>query len=198
MLEIPKFKFAIREDLQDVKEKFLPTRATPLATGWDVKAAFKNRGSIKINAGEYVKIPLGFRAFCPEGWWFELKPRSSSFTKKKLHLLYGTIDEDYEGEAILACQYIPDLSFENIVYSESKSNDYYSFKEEHDLNFVGATLENLEAQVLVVDFGEALGQIIPIKRQEMSVEDISNEEYEVLCRARDASRGSKGFGSTSK
>lgn len=164
MNKIPVFQFAIREDLND-NNIFLPKRATPIATGWDIKAALKTE-SLVIKPGTYVKIPLGFRVFAPEGWWLECRPRSSSFTKKNLHCLYGVIDEDYEGECIFACQYIPDV--------RSMGND------------------------LVIDFGEAVGQIVPVKRQEMTVEQISNSEFDLKCKERNAQRGAGGFGSTSK
>jgi len=124
-----------------------------------------------VRSGEFVKIPLGFRAFCPEGWWFELKPRSSTFAKKQLHCLYGTKDEDYEGELILAVQFIPNL-----------------------IGYNGEAGSLIKSQIT---FGEALGQIIPVKRQDMIVEKVSNEEYDELCKKRNAERGAGGFGSTS-
>lgn len=172
MSEIPIFKFAVREDLVKSKISFLPTRATPLSAGWDVKAAIKEVGNkLIIKPGQYVKIPLGFRAFCPAGWWYELKPRSSTFGKKSLHSLYGTIDEDYEGELIFAAQYRPEKEYTYI--------------------------DNIMTQsILSIEFGEAIGQIIPVKRQEMLVESISNEEYDRLCAERNAQRGAGGFGST--
>jgi dUTP pyrophosphatase len=155
--KVPTFKFAINEGLSDI---YLPVRGTDKATGWDVRSTER----LLINPREYVKISLGFRMFCPPGWWMELRPRSSSFTKKSLHALYGVIDEDYEGQCIFAGQYIP-----------------------HDYS------NGLEIQE-----GEAIGQIIPVKRQEMIVERVTNEEYEKLCKERSASRGSGGFGSTSR
>jgi len=170
MSEIPNFKFALREDLKNNKE-FLPTKAEPHATGWDVRAAT----SLSLSPFEKAIIPLGFRTFCPEGWWFELKPRSSTFGKKRLHCLYGTIDETYEGELLLACQYIP----EAIICTNNETSFSNSKK-------------------LEINFGDALGQIIPVKRKEMIVEEISNEEYDVLCKNRNASRGASGFGSTGK
>jgi dUTPase len=108
--DVPVFKFAVRKDLEDCANTFLPTRAEPLASGWDVAAAQKNRKPIVIRSGEYIKIPLGIRSFAPEGWWYELKPRSSSFAKKHLHALYGTIDNTYENELIFAAQYLPDVN----------------------------------------------------------------------------------------
>ncbi len=168
----PIFKFAIRKDLQDSEISFLPTRATPRSAGWDVRAAQQDRNPIIIRAGMMEKIPLGFRTFCPEGWWFELKPRSSTFAKKNLHCLYGTIDEDYEGQLILAVQYIPNLP----------TTSYANF-----------TPDSIH-----IEFGEALGQIIPVKRQEMIIEKIPNEEYDYLCKKRNAERGAGGFGSSDK
>jgi dUTP pyrophosphatase len=158
MEELPTFKFAIKEGLSDI---YLPTRGSERASGWDVRSTDR----LLIRAGEFVKISLGFRLFCPPGWWMELRPRSSSFAKKNLHALYGVIDEDYEGQLVFACQYIPDKQ-------------------------IIAPLEIQE--------GEAIGQIIPVRRQEMIVEKVSNEEYEKLCKERNASRGAGGFGSTSR
>lgn len=166
----PIFKFAIREDLKDTGTLFLPTRATARSTGWDVRAAVPDRKPLIVEAGQMVKIPLGFRTFCPEGWWFELKPRSSTFAKKHLHCLYGTVDEDYRGELILAAQYMP--------------------------NYIGHRLSTIEHTSLTIEFGEALGQIIPVKLKEMKVEQISNEEYDSLCKNCNAERGVGGFGST--
>jgi len=180
--KIPNFKFALREDLQDTGDLFLPTRATPKATGWDVRAATENRQPLVIKAGEYVKIPLGFRVVVPEGWWYELKPRSSSFTKKNLHALYGTIDSDFENEALFACQYIPNL----VV--QSFGDDSYS-----SIMRVKNKLESIK-----IKFGEAIGQIIPVRRQEMNVEIISNNDCDELYAIRGDKRGLGGFGSTSK
>lgn len=173
MSEIPIFKFALREDLINNVE-FLPTRAEQNATGWDVRAAFKDRKPLIIKPFDYVKIPLGIRGFLPEGWWYELKPRSSSFAKKHLHCLYGTIDNDFENQLMFATTYLPPvisgLSLENYILSNQ----------------------------LTIDFGEAIGQIIPVKRQEMIVDSISNEEYEILTNFRQSKRGTGGFGSSGK
>lgn len=180
MKNIPTYKFALREDLKDRKE-FLPTRAEPKATGWDVRSTI----DLTIRPFQQVKIPLGFRSFCPEGWWFELKPRSSSFAKKNLHALYGTIDETYEGELVFACQYIPpDINFK-VKFVNG------------DLNYL---FQNVfpEGTILEIKAGDAIGQIIPVERQEMNVIEASNEEIEKEFSTRAAIRGAGGFGSTSK
>jgi len=163
--QVPVFKFALTDGLDD---RFLPTKGEPFATGWDVKSA--SWENILISPGEYFKIPLGFRAFPPEGWWFNLHPRSSSFTKKHMHNLIGIIDEHYPDEVIFAGQYIPS-------YSSIKQDPH-------------SVMNNL-----VIKYGEPIGQIVPVERVEMRVERISNEEYNDLCKRRVAVR-SGGFGST--
>ncbi len=186
---IPNFKFALREDLKNNKE-FLPTRAEPNATGWDVRAAFEDRMTLVVEPFQYIKIPLGFRAFCPNGWWFELKPRSSSFTKKNIHALYGTVDETYEGMAIFAGQYIPEIPKITLgrqtVFNPGPEVVYENY-------ITSPNAPNLE-----INFGDAIGQIIPVKRQEMNVIEATNEEIEEEFKNRAAQRGAGGFGSTGR
>lgn len=177
--EDPTFSFALREDLKDNKE-FLPTRAEPKASGWDVRAAMPDRKPIVIKPFDYVKIPLGTRSFCPDGWWYELKPRSSTFAKKMLHPLYGTIDETYEGELVFACQYIPSLQ-------------YYVSNNIHPKSWEKYCETRLE-----IAFGDAIGQLIPVRRQEMKLVEWTNEEYDSNCKTRDGHRRDGGFGSTGK
>jgi deoxyuridine 5'-triphosphate nucleotidohydrolase len=155
---LPKFKFLLNDGLSS---DFLPTKATETDTGWDVRSAEE----LIIKPMEYVKIDLGFRMFAPPGWWLELKPRSSSFAKKHLHALYGTIDESYEGPMIFAAQYIPDRNIHPDLH---------------------------------INKGDAIGQLLPIRRQEMLVEQVTPEEFETLCKQRNAKRGTGGFGSTGK
>jgi len=162
MIEIPTFKFALREDIKN-EMFFLPTKGEPFATGWDVRAAFADKKDLILRPGQYFKIPLGFRSFLPEGWWFQLHPRSSSFGKKYMHNLVGIIDEHYPDEVLFAGQYLPD--------TRSMGND------------------------LTIKWGDAIGQIVPIKRQEMVVKPISNEECDDLYKKRNSIRQG-GFGST--
>jgi len=174
MSDTPLFKFALREDLINNKE-FLPTKGEPDATGWDVSCAFKDEKQypVEVKAGDWIKIPLGFRCFAPKGWWLELRPRSSTAAKKNLHALYGVIDTSYEGELIFCAQYLPhQLRYK--ISDPNVNND------------------------LLLQFGEKIGQLIPVKRQEMIVEEISNEDFNDYCQTRGAQRGAGGFGSTSK
>jgi len=182
-LEVPTFKFALREDLAN-EAKFYPTRGEPKASGWDVRAAMPDREALIIRPLEHVKIPLGFRGFCPDGWWYDLKPRSSTFAKKHLHSLYGTIDETYEGELVFACQYIPPFPH--------NSNGLGFGVDEYDFR------KYMNQTTLQIDFGDAIGQLIPRRREEMIVEGITNAEYDEECKNRNAARGAGGFGSTGK
>lgn len=163
--QLPKFKFLLNDGLSS---DFLPCRGSERASGWDVRAA----SNYTIKPSEYAKIDLGFKMFSPEGWWMELRPRSSSFVKKQLHALYGVIDEDYEGQCIFAAQYNP---------AES----------ERSRNSISGNLPDI-----IINAGDAIGQIIPVRRQDMLVEQVSKEEFDLLCKQRNAKRGAGGFGST--
>jgi dUTPase len=168
-LEIPTFRFALKEGLDD---QFLPTKAEPKSTGYDVRASLKaspdqpkyeEETTWTFRPGQYFRIPLGFRAIPEEGWWFQLHPRSSSFAKKFMHCLIGTIDEFYADELIFAGQFIPDL--------------------------------NGMGQDLVIKHGDRIGQIIPYRRQDMRVERISNQQYQQFIDNRQSERKG-GFGSS--
>lgn len=117
---------------------------------------------------EHCLIPLGFRVLAPAGYWLELRPRSSAHAKKHLNCLYGVIDESFEGECFLSAQYIP------------------------------TSIDESDKEPAFIDFGERIGQIIPVRRLEMKVTGISNDEYDAECKKRGATRGSGGFGSTGK
>lgn len=182
----PLFHFALREDVKNEKQ-FLPTRAEPLATGWDVKACPVDRKPIRIKPFQYVKIDLGFRVKCPDGWWLRLAPRSSSFAKKKMHFLYGTIDNLYSGSMLAAFQYIP----EAIINVESNHIFGY-YGDEHNITSE-ASFANDE---LVVEFGESIAQLIPFRLEEMTVNEVSNDEIEKMYAERGVLRD--GFGSTDK
>lgn len=157
----PIFYFALKEN---ITEEFLPKQSTEHATGYDVRAAIKTQ--MIISPFEYVKIPLGFRCFLPEGWWLDLRPRSSTFVKKHFNSLYGTIDEDFEGEFHFCAQYIPN-----------------NFKQDGEFK-------------LIIEPGEKIGQLVPVERKIMNVVSVSNEILDKLFKDRDHERGAGGFGST--
>jgi len=168
---VPTYKFALTEDLVRYcegtdfnPEDFLPTRSDPEASGWDVRCAVLE--GLDLLDGCYYKIPLGFRSFCPPGWWAELNPRSSTFIKRHLHSLYGKIDETYYFEWFFLCQYLPD--------SHLIVNQNYPKR---------------------IEFGERIGQVMPVRRQDMNVDVITNDMMDLAIKNRDATRKG-GLGST--
>ncbi len=165
----------------------LPQQSENLSTGFDVRNAGPN---LTIRPFQRVKIPLGFRAFIPSGWWFKLVPRSSTFTKKQLHCLYGTIDESYEGQWLFAAQYIPSIEFspDDIQIRDTPDgtrNNYFSFLK-----------EVCEKNILHIEHGEKVAQIIMQPRYRFTPAATTDDEFSNLVKHRDADRGAGGFGST--
>jgi dUTPase len=188
----PVFKFALTESVikacaapktyerpeRFTPEQFLPTNINGTDTGWDVRAA----DDYVIKPGSYEKIQLGFRVFAPDGWWLKLVPRSSTHFKKFCNCLYGIIDPTFEGQLMLSVQYLPrmELKFADHYHNTPKSFGY-PYRTTNDLN---------------ISFGERIAQIIPVRRQEMICEAVSNEEYDKLCAERGGKRGAGGFGAS--
>ena len=172
MSELPDFKFCLLPEVTGDK-RFLPTRAEPTATGWDVRACLPE-GPLTMRPSQTALISMGFRVFCAPGWWFEIRPRSSSFAKKNLASLYGVVDESYGGVVRFACQFMPDLGA---------------------VPGFGLTTA-FDHSRRTIEHGEALGQLIPVRRQEMIVSEVDTATYESLCKTRGAERGAGGFGST--
>lgn len=179
LTKVPEYSFALREDVKD-EDQFLPTKGEPNASGWDVRACMEDRQPMVVKPLQYIKVPLGFRGFCPTGWWYELKPRSSTFAKKHIHSLYGTIDSDFENNLIFAGMYIPELKYNSNAAGEFPL-DWNTY---------------CKINTLTINFGDAIGQIIPVKRQEMDMLKITNKEYDEWCVYRNSVRGTGGFGST--
>lgn len=77
---------------------FLPSYASELAAGADVKACIKE--AIIIEPGESILIPTGLRMAIPSGYEIQVRPRSGLALKNKITVLNtpGTIDADYRGE----------------------------------------------------------------------------------------------------
>lgn len=56
----------------------------------DKKKILEPNSSDNIRTGVFVKIP--------DGYWGSIRPRSSTFAKKKIDIMDGTIDSGYTGE----------------------------------------------------------------------------------------------------
>lgn len=182
-MSVPTFHFALREDLKDHKQ-FLPSQAFDTDTGYDVRAAMPDRKSLTIYPFEHVKVPLGIRGFCPPGYWYQLKPRSSSFTKKYLHFLYGTVDQTYEGELVAAFQYIPNFNMTDFIHTQ------------YDKDLAVLFGKSFYTKTYTLEWGEAIGQIIPTKREVVQLDEITNDQLDEMYKQRAATRKAGGFGST--
>jgi dUTP pyrophosphatase len=54
-------------------------------------------GKLVIQPGEMKNIPVGVSIKLPPGTWGSIRPRSSTFAKRQLFVMGGTIDEQYIG-----------------------------------------------------------------------------------------------------
>jgi dUTPase len=106
-------KFELINDAEKKIHGYLPEKTTSLATGFDVRNAGEN---LVLKPFEYAKIALGFRCLIPSEFWFFLVPRSSTFGKKHMHALYGTIDADFESAWFFAAQYVPENDLSEAPY----------------------------------------------------------------------------------
>ena len=87
----------------------LPTYATPLSAGMDLKANLEE--PMVIAPLERVLIPTGLFIALPKGYEAQVRPRSGLAIKKGITVLNspGTIDADYRGEV---CVILVNLSNE--------------------------------------------------------------------------------------
>ncbi len=78
-----------------------PRYMSPGASGMDLYAAIV--GEITIKPGEVQLIPTGIAVAIPEGYEFQIRPRSGLATRFGLGLINspGTIDSDYRGEILV-------------------------------------------------------------------------------------------------
>ncbi len=76
----------------------LPAYTTIGSAGMDVMAAVENE--ILLDPGERALIPTGFGVALPEGFEFQVRPRSGLAIKHGVTIINspGTIDSDYRGE----------------------------------------------------------------------------------------------------
>ena len=76
----------------------LPSYATPLSAGMDLRAAMEQ--SITLAPLERALVPTGLFVELPEGYEMQIRPRSGLAAKHGITVLNspGTIDADYRGE----------------------------------------------------------------------------------------------------
>jgi dUTP pyrophosphatase len=78
----------------------LPAYETSGSAGMDVRAAVPVAEPITLKPGERAMVPTGLSVAIPEGYEFQVRPRSGLAAKHGLTCLNtpGTIDSDYRGE----------------------------------------------------------------------------------------------------
>ena len=76
----------------------LPTYATPLSAGMDVRANLEQ--PVTLAPMQRALIPTGLFVALPQGYEAQIRPRSGLALKKGITVLNspGTIDADYRGE----------------------------------------------------------------------------------------------------
>ncbi len=161
--------FCLKNDTEKNIIGKLPTQAIEYSTGYDVYNAGPD---LTFQPFEYKLIPLGFKTFIPPAWWLFLMPRSSTHAKKKMHTLYGVIDENYEGDWYFSAQFIPQLVDGNY----------------NSLTYTGEPLTILQ--------GDAVAQIVVQPRYTMNIHEVSEDYYKSICEIRNGQRKAGGFGST--
>lgn len=73
----------------------LPEKAHDSDAGFDLFAV----EDVVIKPGELKQVPIGIAVQLPQGYWAELRDKSSR-ASQGLHVLAGVIDQDYRGEVI--------------------------------------------------------------------------------------------------
>lgn len=78
----------------------LPTYATELSAGMDLRAAVPDDDPMTLAPGERALVPTGLQIALPAGYEAQVRPRSGLAVKHGITVLNspGTIDADYRGE----------------------------------------------------------------------------------------------------
>ena len=76
----------------------LPSYMTPGSAGMDLYAAVSQ--GVPVGPGKIVMVPTGLSVALPEGYEFQVRPRSGLAVKHGITVVNapGTIDSDYRGE----------------------------------------------------------------------------------------------------
>ncbi|MBN1433634.1 dUTP diphosphatase [Candidatus Fermentibacterales bacterium] len=92
----------------------LPLRATPGSSGVDLHAAVGEH--LDLEPGARASVPTGLRVCIPEGYEWQVRPRSGLALHHGLCVLNspGTIDSDYRGEI---CVIVANLGSETVRIS---------------------------------------------------------------------------------
>ena len=76
-----------------------PSQAHSTDAGWDLFADIpEGQQVIAVLPGESARVPTGVAVHAPEGYYYELRGRSSTWAKLGLLTVAGLIDPGYQGE----------------------------------------------------------------------------------------------------
>ena len=95
----------------------LPDYASPLASGFDIRARVDK--PVLVKSMERVLIPTGLSFAIPPGFELQVRPRSGLSLKKGLSMpnTPGTIDADYRGELKIP---VINLSHESLIIEDQQ------------------------------------------------------------------------------
>jgi len=82
----------------------LPAYATAGAAGMDLRAAIQEDTCLYLYPGKIMIVPCGISVEIPQGYEFQIRPRSGLASKFGITVVNspGTIDSDYRGEIKVA------------------------------------------------------------------------------------------------
>lgn len=81
-----------------VRRKKQDLQASSFSSFNDILLEVSKNPSIIIPPQQMANFGTGVSVKLPKGYWGAIKPRSSTFAKRKLFVMGGTIDEGYIGE----------------------------------------------------------------------------------------------------
>lgn len=139
----------------------------------------------------------------------QIRPRSSSLVKRRVHVALGTIDNHYRGELMSAAMYIPavkqveatDAAVDELVEKliatgdfdpAIKDGEHYRAVRQDFMNFLTLAralgLVSIDFSPLVLEAGEAVSQLVEVS--------VDLDDPEMVAELTETVRGDAGFGST--
>jgi len=97
MLESNNIKLMVRVHPECANDDPISKPAKHGDVGYDLKLWLPD-GDMTILPQKMINIRTGVYIKLPDGYWGDIRPRSSTFAKRKLFVMGGTIDEGYTGE----------------------------------------------------------------------------------------------------
>lgn len=163
--------------------------------------------TIKVKPFQQALIPHGVAIELPAGFEAQIRPRSSSYGKKKVEVIFGTIDASYRGELMTSIIYRPAVEglasefIEKMILSEeieAKEAEKRGLPTGAIMTHIfrslaiavckGLGLAKVPVEELVLSPGDRVSQLVisPVVTANVKVVDTLNDTF----------RGDGGFGST--